>query len=545
MYFEYFGLTENPFSIAPNPDYLFLSDRHKEAQAHLNFGLGETGGFVLLTGEVGTGKTTVLRNLLRQLGDDSQVAMILNPSLSERELLASICDELEIDYDQQQDSLKLYSDAIKQRLMDNHQAGKHTLLLIDEAQHLGVQALEQLRLLTNLETDTQKLLRVVLVGQPELQQMLKQSMLRQLAQRITARYHLLPLTLAETRQYIRYRLKVAGCQRKLFSDKSCKRIFQLSGGIPRLINLLCDRALLASYAADQELVEPKAVQQAAGEIGLEGVKAGSGNNLGLGFAAGVVLALGVAGALAYLSKPPVPSAIEPTLQPALELNPIVAEPVVTAAPEQHQLVEAEPAVSVDNQWRELRQANLRPDIARQTLYKLWGYQVEAQQANCQLAPAVGLRCQRQQGGWNALLALNYPAVIALNDEGQRFFAVVTQLEPEVELWLDSQRIVVEPSWLLRRWDGEFELMWYPPRGFSGVLKQGERGPMVEWLSQSLAMLNGGLAGQSSVFDGELAQQVRSFQRQNLLEADGVVGEQTMMRLSQLVHLSQPRLKEVW
>ena len=266
MYTGFFGLTSAPFSIAPNPDFLYLSPRHAEALAHLRFGLGEAGGFVLLTGEVGTGKTTVSRCLLQELDERAEVAFILNPTLSELELLAAICDELKIRYKKADASLKLLGDKIKNRLLKNHEAGKHTLLIIDEAQHLQPAVLEQLRLLTNLETNTRKLLQVILIGQPELQQLLKRNDLRQLAQRITARYHLLPLTLDEVKQYLKYRLQVAGCSRPVFSDGAVKRLFQLSGGIPRLLNLMADRALLGAYSQQQAMVSDKLVRQAASEI---------------------------------------------------------------------------------------------------------------------------------------------------------------------------------------------------------------------------------------------------------------------------------------
>ena len=187
MYLNYFGLKDNPFSIAPNPAYLYMSPRHKEALAHLTFGLRESGGFVMLTGEVGTGKTTVSRKLLQQLPENTQVAMILNPTLSAIELLATICDELGIAVSEQQQSLKQYTDAILKKLADNHQQGLNTVLIVDEAQHLLPEVLEQLRLLTNLETNREKLLKVVLIGQPELQQLLKRNELRQLAQRNTQR----------------------------------------------------------------------------------------------------------------------------------------------------------------------------------------------------------------------------------------------------------------------------------------------------------------------------------------------------------------------
>lgn len=266
MYSGFFGFNSPPFSIAPNPEFMFLSPRHAEALAHLRFGLGDAGGFVLLTGEVGTGKTTVSRSLLQELDEQTDVAFILNPTLSELELLAAICDELKIRYKKTDASLKLLGDKITQRLQKNHDAGKKTILIIDEAQHLQPAVLEQLRLLTNLETNTKKLLQVILIGQPELQQLLQRNDLRQLAQRITARYHLLPLNLSEVQQYVRFRLKVAGCERPVFNDKAVKKLYELSGGIPRLLNLLADRALLAAYGKQQAVVEANEVQRAAVEI---------------------------------------------------------------------------------------------------------------------------------------------------------------------------------------------------------------------------------------------------------------------------------------
>lgn len=266
MYTGFFGLSEQPFSIAPNPHYLFMSYRHSEALAHLNHGLGDSGGFVLLTGEVGTGKTTVSRCMLEQLPESTDVAFILNPTLSELELLATICDEFRIRFKRADATLKMLTDRIKNRLLKNHANGKNTILIIDEAQHLKTEVLEQLRLLTNLETNTQKLLQIILIGQPELQQLLKRQELRQLAQRITARYHLLPLTEQEIALYIQHRLRVAGCERPIFDPKSITLIHQTTKGIPRLVNLLADRALMGAYATQSPFVNKKIVRQAASEI---------------------------------------------------------------------------------------------------------------------------------------------------------------------------------------------------------------------------------------------------------------------------------------
>ncbi|GMA82983.1 hypothetical protein GCM10025855_25160 [Shewanella glacialipiscicola] len=265
MYKAFYGLSDNPFSIAPNPHYLFLSDRHREALAHLTYGLGETGGFVLLTGEVGTGKTTVSRCLLGQLPDNTDTAFILNPSLTELELLATLCDELKITYGDNP-TLKQLIDHLSRFLLANHSKGRNTVLIIDEAQHLRPEVLEQLRLLTNLETDTKKLLQVILIGQPELQLLLKRQELRQLAQRITARYHLLPLNEDEIGLYVLHRLQVAGRFEPLFTGKAIKVLQKYSGGIPRLINLLCERALMAGYAQSRLPIDHHMVRQAAVEV---------------------------------------------------------------------------------------------------------------------------------------------------------------------------------------------------------------------------------------------------------------------------------------
>jgi type II secretory pathway predicted ATPase ExeA len=263
MYTAYFGLEEIPFTIAPNPAFLFMSDRHREALAHLTHGLGDNGGFVLLTGEVGTGKTTICRSVMEQLPDSTQAAFILNPTLSSEELLATLCDNLKIRYRKTGATLKYLTDKIQTKLIKNHDNDINTLLIIDEAQHLKPEVLEQLRLLTNLETNTKKLLQVILIGQPELQQLLRRRDLRQLAQRITARYHLLPLTKFEVKQYIQHRLSVALCTRQLFNNGAINAIHRISKGIPRVINLLCDRSLINAYGNNDAVVNKAIVIKSA------------------------------------------------------------------------------------------------------------------------------------------------------------------------------------------------------------------------------------------------------------------------------------------
>ncbi|MDX8406209.1 MAG: AAA family ATPase, partial [Mariprofundus sp.] len=266
MYLEHFGLNDLPFTIAPNPRYLYLTHQHQEALAHLTYGLGSAGGVVLLTGEVGTGKTTISRKLLEDIPEHIEIAWIVNPRLSAEELLASICDELSICYPADNKSIKMFTDLINAYLIEAYGQGRDVVLMIDEAQNLSPEVLEQLRLLTNLETSERKLLQIILLGQPELKELLERTDLRQLSQRITARFHLNTLKQAECREYIRHRLAVAGCNRPVFSNRAMDYIFHAAGGTPRLINLLCDRALLGAYSCNEMIVSPEHVQQASKEV---------------------------------------------------------------------------------------------------------------------------------------------------------------------------------------------------------------------------------------------------------------------------------------
>ena len=265
MYERYFNLSENPFTIAPNPRYFYLSAQHREALAHLQYGLNENGGFILLTGEVGTGKTTAWRCLVENLPTDVDLAIVLNPRVNEIELLETICDELGIAYEQGS-GIKQLTDVLNRHLLDTYAHRRRTIVIVEEAQNINTEVLEQLRLLTNLETNESKLLQIILIGQPELLEKLSDSRLRQLRQRIIAHFHLEPFNLKDVRAYVHHRLSVAGASSRLFSDAAIRKLTKHSQGIPRLINLICDRALLGCFSEERGHVDARTVSRAASEV---------------------------------------------------------------------------------------------------------------------------------------------------------------------------------------------------------------------------------------------------------------------------------------
>jgi len=266
MYLEFFGISDKPFQITPDTRFLYLTPRHRDGLAHLLYGADEAGGFILLTGEVGTGKTMLCRSVLEQMPEHVNVALILNPRQSSRELIASICDELNIPYRRSTTSLKYLVDRLNLYLLKQHAQGKRTVLVIDEAQNLRAEVLEQIRLLTNLEVATQKLLQIILIGQPELQAILARPELRQLTQRITARFHLTPLSREETAAYIRHRLQIVGFKGELFSNGAVSTVHKLSGGVPRLVNNICERSMMGAYGENVHRIDKGLVRKAAGEV---------------------------------------------------------------------------------------------------------------------------------------------------------------------------------------------------------------------------------------------------------------------------------------
>lgn len=534
MYADFFGLNDIPFSIAPNPHYLFMSDRHKEALAHLTYGLGSTGGFVLLTGEVGTGKTTVSRRLLDQLGDDTQAAFILNPTLSSQELLATICDELKIRYRKTGATLKTLTDKIQEKLLKNHHAGLNTVLIVDEAQHLKPETLEQLRLLTNLETHTKKLLQVILIGQPELQQLLQRQDLRQLAQRITARYHLLPLNKKEVAQYIEHRVAVAGGNTALFSPSAITTIHQLSKGIPRLINLLCDRALLGAFGKGSMQVDKKLVIAASSEaLGEEyqpkawwrqkSVKTAA-------IVAGVAIALG----LGYgLGNQGVSSTVNAAFSADSGQNLQGSNATLIGAPSAAQISQSQDLA-----------------IALNKLFSLWRLTLDESLAQpCQTAENYQLSCYWFKGNVTSLLTLNYPALFKFYDaQGNEFFATLQGFEQndgQLTLRFDfaGSESTVDKLWLDKHWRGTALIFWQPVKLSSGEVinsvSKDSSLDAIQWLENQLSNKQQRPARTLNDFDARLQNQLAQFQRAHSLAVQPQADQTTLMVLTNAVSEGMP------
>ncbi|MCG6200683.1 AAA family ATPase [Psychromonas antarctica] len=530
MYQDFFSLKEAPFSISPDPDFLFLSERHKEALAHLTYGLQGNGGFVLLTGEVGTGKTTVCRALLQDLPASIDIAFILNPALTEIELLATICDEFKIAYRKQDLSLKLLFDALTTWMMSNLLSGRGAIVLIDEAQHLSFSVLEQLRLLTNIESNNKKPLQVILIGQTELQQKLKQTELRQLAQRITARYHLLPLTQQESEYYIQHRLHVAGVKFPIFDASALRQIFKKSQGIPRLINLLSDRSLLAAYTQNALKVNAKMVKNAAQEMALEETHSNFST-----FFKGTwrLLLLLLLILISAFQAPKILAQFSVKEAPITELK-TIQETNKQEGSEQLDWFDAYPQLDL---------SKVEFSHALKTLYAIWGYQVDLQSANCEQGSAVSLLCFSESSNIDKLKQLNYPAVIKLINGEKQLYVVIYKASENYQLLIEDQSIEVSEAWLKHYWNGGLTLLWKTPFALQRTLQFGQKSEEIRWLVNQLNTLQGLPAENKDRFDLPLLQQVTLFQREQGLQDDGIVGTRTLMPLMQLINPMLPRLTD--
>ena len=527
MYLGYYGLQEPPFSITPDPRFVHLSERHRDALAHLLFGVdkGGGGGFVQLTGEVGTGKTTLSRLLLEQLPENARIALVLNPRQNAVELLETICEELKLDITGKRGSTKSLVDALNAYLLEAYAQGLKVILLIDEAQNLPADALEQVRLLTNLETDTQKLLQILLLGQPELREMLARPELRQLAQRITARFHLAPLAAEETATYLRHRWRVAGGERFPFDAKAVQRLHARAGGIPRLINVIAERALLAGYARDATSIDSKLVDLAANEV-LPPKPLRARWPWLAGAAALAALAL-----LLVLQQQRHAQTATATNAPAVDAAP-AAKPATSPA--------ASTATTEVMDTAALTQligaTGNTPLPAWQHLLGLWQLPADAITVDpagpCTPASTQAeLHCvEGRSSRLDTLLALDRPLLLQLAEGRTSAWALLLGADARSARLRIGERIVdVDRVLLQSRWNTRYAGLWRGPASLAAPPLPGSSGAAVDWLRQRTSPA--GNVAPGAPYDAELQRAVRAMQQARGLHADGVAGPLTLMALA--------------
>ena len=558
MYASFFGLAREPFSIAPDPRFLFMSERHREALAHLLYGVRGGGGFVLLTGEIGAGKTTVGRCFLEQLPPHCVVAYIFNPNLSVAELLQTVCSEFGLPPRADAASLKAHVDALNSFLLDAHAQGRQALLVIDEAQSLSAEVLEQLRLLTNLETAERKLLQIILIGQPELRAQLAAPGLEQLAQRVIARYHLGPLSRAETAQYITHRLAVAGPNAPVpFDAAALAALHRLSAGVPRRINLLADRALLGAYAQGQHRVGRRTVQQAAREV--FDVSPAPGRPVRWmkalpAMALACALGAGLAGTWVWLHAPGSAPALSPALGaasmplaasapglaaalpavPAEGASTVVAAASAASGPPVPEPAASSPTLATSAQVL----AAAWPDdaLAWRELALRWNVAIGEGDA-CQVATQAQLACFRSAaGGLPLLRQLARPAVLTLRKaDGRRAHALLVALDAQhATLQVGAQRFVLPLAALAEIWRGESATFWRTPAGWRDGVDAWADPALRAWLSEPL-----GAAADAN--RAALRQRIAAFQVLQGLPSDGRAGPLTLMQLNRVAGVDEPRL----
>ncbi len=561
MYLSYFGLNEAPFSITPDPAFVFLSPRHREALAHLLYGIGEggSGGFVQLTGEVGTGKTTLCRCMLEQIPQGTRVALLLNPLVTPRELLAAISEELEIDISGASDSTRLLVDRLNRYLLDAHARGERVVVVIDEAQVLSPEALEQVRLLTNLETAKEKLLQIVLLGQPELRELLQRRNLRQLAQRVTARYHLSPLGPKDTHLYIRHRLQVAGAQRNPFRRSAMNALYQRSQGIPRLINIIADRSLAAAYAKERTDVTAGMVHAAANEVqlGERQVKRLRWPRLAVAVAALAVAALGLVvftGIRFPVDTAPagaIPTDISREQSQDIVGN-IVVPPIVQTQPAQPaatSAVAAVPAVPppvqdvvavLDSAWLTSHQQEVWQGLA-----DVWHDDgaANAVRAACNGDSSRGYACLRDQGSWSKIKRLGLPVVLVLQGDYATRLLLRGIDKDRLLVGGPGQSLTVTKEAVDSRWLGAYLVAWPQASGWPAEIGRGDDGPAVATIMEMASHVDVPYQG-GRLFDASFELWLRSFQMRNGLEPDGIIGRRTLLYLM-TASIKEPRLLHTW
>jgi general secretion pathway protein A len=543
MYHDFFGLKEPAFSIAVNPRYLFMSDQHREALAHLLYGI-QNGGFVMLTGEVGTGKTTIIRCLLEQLPANTDMAIILNPMGSAPELLSTICDELGVTYIADELTVKGLTDALNQFLLDNHRKGRKTVLLIDEAQLLKVPVLEQIRLLTNLETTTQKLLQIMLVGQPELKKLLARPALRQLSQRITARFHLEALSLPETKAYIAHRLKIAGLpdHQRPFNDSIVRKIHEFSGGIPRLINVISERLLLGAYAQNYHQIDKRifaaAVKEVAGTTTQQEEKLASARTSW--HVLFVVALVSVMLAVWFLVPDEAPVPVAPAV--AITASSSLAAQTSSMALASGSLAELRNATEFTTASSKVPAAvNLatRDLVAAQfALLNYLGVKTADTKSPCIAIKKADYACEKVHiSSWDELKDINRPSVITLATPDKKWvYALLIGLSENHALLMENGVEKVLP-WrdIASLWNGDLIYVWSRPQGFENSLEMGDKGDLVTWVAEQFAQLDQQPTPLTrKFFTDRLKKRIELFQSTQNIIPDGTINAQTLRRLNEVL-----------
>ena len=549
MYLRYFGLNEAPFSITPDPAFVYLSPRHRDALAHLMYGIGKggSGGFVQLTGEVGTGKTTLCRCLLEQIPEGTRIALLLNPLVTPRELLAAVSEELGIDISDSIDSTRLLVDGLNRYLLEAHERGERVVVVIDEAQNLSPEALEQVRLLTNLETAKEKLLQIVLLGQPELRELLQRRNLRQLAQRITARFHLSPLGPKDTHLYIRHRMQIAGAQRNPFRRSAMNALYQRSQGIPRLINIIADRSLVAAFAKERMDVTAAMVHEAANEVqlGERQVKRVRWPWLAAGTAALAVAAL----AIATLSDIRLPAVLTGTPVEVIASQAVIQEqvpktvimpPVESESIEQPVHTDPETEAALDMDWL----VNHQP-VVWQGLAEIWqqpgaAFSIEAA---CNGDNSSGYACLRDQGSWSKIKRLGLPVVLILQEQPSTYLLLQGMNDKRLLVGTADRLTTVSKDAVESRWLGAYLVVWPQATEWPTEVSRGNNGPAVTTIIEMATRVDVPYHG-GQVFDAAFEEWLKNFQIRNGLRADGIVGRNTLLYLM-TASIDEPQLLQTW
>jgi general secretion pathway protein A len=602
MYGEFFNIDESAFSIAPNPKYLYLSAQHQEVLAHLLYGITRSGGFVLITGEIGTGKTTVCRSLFAEIPENTDIALIVNPKLDSVDLLASICDELDITYPDVPLGAKTFLNKLNERLIESHAQGRNTILIIDEAQNLSNDSLETIRGLTNLETDEQKLLQIILIGQPELRDRLDMHAMEQLNQRVTARFHLQALDKNEVASYIQHRLKVGNADQSIFSKSNIDYIFKLTGGVPRLINVLCDRALLGAYVQKKKKISNDIIYNAASEsLGKRKQRKKTSSQFSskkLTWLAVILLVAATLGIIFYDSskdskeiESPISDLAENKVIPSVSNQVTINKGSEDIAVNKDSNLEGVAGLDIDKESKQAEELSissalnadddevateyldeqvaldqssigqesesgkLTDELLRNLTEQQWAYHnlltrwglhnFEFDASPCAYARSHGLQCFSGEGTVSLLQRLNRPVVLEnkLPNGDIKYLFVTKVVRGEVTVLDRHGQYKVAWSDVNESWQGKFHMLWKPLTD-KEFIRPGDSGAFVKDIDTQLSIIfnRSPQWEEINIYDRDLVREVTAFQRTQKLQADGIIGPLTQIFMNNIVRSDLPSLR---